>query len=99
MKEKRDYVLQELSEMKNVEVSIAPNGAFYVMPDISAYCTDTMDDTELCLQLLKSKKLALVPGSNFGAPGTVRTSYASSMDELKLAMKKTRPIFGRTGLK
>lgn len=88
MKEKRDYVLQELSGMKNVEVPIAPNGAFYVMPDISAYCTDAIDDTELCLQLLKSQKLALVPGSSFGAPGTIRISYATSMDELKLAMEK-----------
>ena len=40
--------------------------------------------------VVEIKKLALVPGSNFGAPGTVCTSYAStcSMDELKLAMKK-----------
>jgi aspartate/methionine/tyrosine aminotransferase len=42
----------------------------------------------LCLDLLKQKRLALVPGSSFGAPGTVRISYATSMEELELAMNK-----------
>jgi aspartate/methionine/tyrosine aminotransferase len=44
----------------------------------------------LCLELLKRKKLAIVPGSSFGAPGTVRLSYATSMDELSTAMSKLR---------
>jgi aspartate/methionine/tyrosine aminotransferase len=39
---------------------------------------------------LKSKKLAIVPGSSFGAPGTVRLSYATSMEELGIAMTKLR---------
>lgn len=86
MKEKRDYVLGELEKMPGVTLSIPPSGAFYVLPDVSGYFDG--DDTELCLQLLKSKKLALVPGSSFGAPGTVRLSYATSMDELKTAMSK-----------
>ena len=86
MKEKRDYVLGELEKMPGVCVAIPPNGAFYVLPDVSRYFGG--DDTELCLELLKSKRLALVPGSSFGAPGTVRISYATSMDELVIAMGK-----------
>lgn len=86
MKEKRDFVLGELEKMPGVSVAIPPSGAFYVLPDVSGYHGG--DDTELCLQLLKSKKLALVPGSSFGAPGTVRISYATSMEELKTAMGK-----------
>ena len=88
MREKRDYVLEELSKMKGVEVAMPPNGAFYVLPDVSTYFGG--DDTELCLELLKQKKLAIVPGSSFGAPGTVRLSYATSMEELEIAMKKLR---------
>ena len=88
MKEKRDYVLQELSKMKNVKVAVPPNGAFYVLPDVSSYYDG--DDTQLCLDLLKEKKLALVPGESFGAPGTVRISYATSMEELEVAMTKLR---------
>lgn len=86
MKKKRDYVLGELEKMPGVEVAIPPSGAFYVLPDVSGYFGG--DDTKLCLKLLKSKKLALVPGSSFGAPGTVRISYATSLEELKVAMSK-----------
>ena len=88
MKEKRDYVLEELSKMKDVNVAVPPNGAFYVLPDVSSYYDG--DDTQLCLDLLKEKKLALVPGESFGAPGTVRISYATSMEELGVAMTKLR---------
>jgi aspartate/methionine/tyrosine aminotransferase len=86
MREKRDYVLGELESMPGVTVAVPPQGAFYVLPELEGYG----DDTELCLQLLKRKKLALVPGSSFGAPGTVRISYATSMEELKVAMSKLR---------
>jgi len=88
MKEKRDYVLEELSKMPNVNVAMPPNGAFYVLPDVSVYFDG--DDTKLCLELLKAKRLAIVPGSSFGAPGTVRLSYATSIEELGIAMKKLK---------
>jgi aspartate/methionine/tyrosine aminotransferase len=84
MKEKRDYVLKRLADMPNVRVAVPPNGAFYVLPDLSAYG----DDAELCMDLLKTQRLALVPGTSFGAPGTVRISYATSMEELVTAMDK-----------
>jgi aspartate/methionine/tyrosine aminotransferase len=88
MKEKHDYILKEIEKMPGITISMPPNGAFYVLPDVSGYFGG--DDTELCLELLKSKKLTLVPGSSFGAPGTVRLSYATSMEELKIAMKKLK---------
>jgi len=88
MREKRDYVLEELSKIPGVTVAMPPNGAFYVLPDVSGYFDG--DDTQLCLELLKSKKMAIVPGSSFGAPGTVRLSYATSKDELGIAMTKLR---------
>lgn len=86
MRRKRDYVLGELEKMPGVSVAVPPNGAFYVLPELASYFGG--DDTELCLELLRTKKLALVPGSSFGAPGTVRISYATSMTELERAMKK-----------
>lgn len=87
LKQKRDYVLGELSTMHGVKVAVPPKGAFYVLPDFSYYGND---DTQLCLDLLQEQKLALVPGSSFGAPGTIRISYATSMEELETAMKKLR---------
>eukprot|EP00978_Attheya_sp_CCMP212_P018184 scaffold49463_cov47-Attheya_sp.AAC.1 len=86
MQGKRDYVISELKKMPNVELAVPPNGAFYVLPDVSAYYNG--DDTALCLDLLKQQRLAIVPGSSFGAPGTIRLSYATSMEELQTAMSK-----------
>ena len=86
MREKRDYVIERLRKMPQVNLKVPPTGAFYVLPDVSAHYDG--DDVALCLDLLKKKRLALVPGSSFGAPGTVRISYATSMDELELAMNK-----------
>jgi len=97
MKQKRDYVLEELSKIPNVKVAMPPNGAFYVLPDVSAYFDG--DDAQLCLELLKAKKLAIVPGSSFGAPGTVRLSYATSMEELGMAMKKLKEFLEEQNLK
>jgi len=91
MKSKRDYVLDRLSKMPHVHVAVPPQGAFYVLPDISHYVSTTdesKDDTKFCVDLLQNYKLALVPGSAFGAPGTVRISYATSMEELTTAMDK-----------
>lgn len=88
MRTKRDYVIGQLAIMPNVNLVVPPNGAFYVLPDVSAYYDG--DDTQLCIDLLKKKQLALVPGESFGAPGTVRISYATSMEELKIAMGKLK---------
>jgi aspartate/methionine/tyrosine aminotransferase len=85
MKTKRDYVVKRLAAIEGVR-SFVPEGAFYVLPDVSSWKGG--NDTELCLDLLKKKKLALVPGTSFGAPGTVRLSYATSMEELVVAMDK-----------
>ncbi|GMH52454.1 hypothetical protein TrLO_g7801 [Triparma laevis f. longispina] len=85
MKEKRDFVVSRLSAIEGLKYFV-PDGAFYILPDVSAWLGG--DDTEFCLALLKEKALALVPGSSFGADGTVRLSYATSMEELTVAMDK-----------
>ncbi len=94
MREKRDFVIAELQTMPNVNLEVSPMGAFYVLPDVSAYYNG--DDTQLCLDLLEKKRLALVPGSSFGAPGTVRISYATSMQELGVAMDKLKEFLSES---
>ena len=91
--EKRDFVLKELSSMPGVEVATKPQGAFYVLPDVSSYFNG--NDVKFCMELLDRDQLALVPGSSFGAPGTVRISYATSFDELELAMSKLRSFINQ----
>jgi len=86
MREKRDYVIGRLKTIPNVRLAVPPMGAFYVLPDVSSYYDG--DDVKLCFDLLKTERLALVPGTSFGAPGTVRISYATSREELEVAMDK-----------
>lgn len=88
MRAKRNFIISELQTIPGVSLECPPSGAFYVLPDLSSYYGG--DDTQLCIDLLKQKKLALVPGSSFGSPGTVRISYATNIEELKEAMDKLR---------
>ena len=67
-----------------------PKGAFYAFPDLGAYVGKTTpegkaisSDVELCDWLLESGKVAVVPGSGFGAPGHVRLSYATSLKNIQ----------------
>ncbi len=49
-------------------------GAFYLMPNISSFGISSQD---FCARLLEQEKVALVPGSAFGAEGYARLSYAT----------------------
>jgi len=67
-----------------------PKGAFYAFPDVSAYVGKKSpegsildDDVQLCDWLVEVGKVAVVPGSGFGAPGFVRLSYATSMKNIE----------------
>ena len=67
-----------------------PKGAFYAFPDVSAYVGKKTpegsildDDVQLCDWLVEVGKVAVVPGSGFGAPGFVRLSYACSMANIQ----------------
>jgi aminotransferase len=64
-----------------------PEGAFYVFPDISQ---SGMNSRDFALNLLKSEKVAVVPGIVFGSSGEnhIRCSYATSMENIKEAMKR-----------
>jgi aspartate aminotransferase len=67
-----------------------PKGAFYAFPDLSAYVGKKSpegsildDDVQMCDWLCEVGKVAVVPGSGFGAPGFVRLSYATSMENIR----------------
>ena len=67
-----------------------PKGAFYAFPDVSAFVGKKTpegkkidDDGQLCDWLVEARKVAVVPGSGFGAPGFVRLSYATSMKNVE----------------
>ena len=62
-----------------------PDGAFYLFPDVSAFFGrgDIHDSNAFATYLLDEARVAVVPGTAFGADGYVRISYATSMDRLR----------------
>ncbi|MDR0821084.1 MAG: aminotransferase class I/II-fold pyridoxal phosphate-dependent enzyme [Oscillospiraceae bacterium] len=64
-----------------------PGGAFYVFPNITK---TGLTSEEFCVRLINEKKVAVVPGSAFGASGEgyVRISYAYSLKHIGEAMKR-----------
>ncbi len=64
-----------------------PKGAFYCFPSIQS---TGLSSEEFCERLLKAEKVAVVPGNAFGVSGEgfVRCSYASSMENIKEALKR-----------
>ena len=71
-----------------------PEGAFYVFPSIKNTGYNSLDFAE---ELLKKKKVALVPGTAFGPSGEghVRIAFASSFDNLKEALQRTAEFLKR----
>ncbi|HWO18078.1 MAG TPA: pyridoxal phosphate-dependent aminotransferase [Kofleriaceae bacterium] len=78
-----------------------PKGAFYAFPDLSAFVGKRSpegaildDDVQLCDWLVDVGKVAVVPGSGFGAPGFVRLSYACSMGSIRDGVERLKHALG-----
>ena len=79
---RRNYIVSSLNEA-GIPCHL-PKGAFYVFPDIRG---TRLSSKDFSLKLLDAKKVAVVPGTAFGPSGEgyVRCSYATGMDQIKLA--------------
>ncbi len=66
-----------------------PRGAFYVFPSIKK---TGMTSEEFCEKLLRSKKVAVVPGTALGESGEgfVRVSYCYSIKNLNIALERIK---------
>ncbi len=85
--QRRRYLLNEFKEMGLA--CFEPYGAFYMFPCIQEF---GMTSEEFATKLLNAKKVAVVPGSAFGAcgEGFLRISYAYSLEELKVAIGRIK---------
>jgi aspartate aminotransferase len=92
---RRNLICGLLSSVRGLKVKV-PQGAFYVMPDITFYLgksdgTITIKDSdELALYLLDKARVALVGGTAFGAPKCIRISYAASDENIMEAIKRIK---------
>ncbi len=92
---RRDLICGLLQEIPGLKLRV-PQGAFYVMPDISSYLglsdgsRKIANSDDLALFLLEKAHVAVVGGDAFGAPDCIRISYANSDDLLVEAVKRIK---------
>jgi len=88
---RRDMVLAGLRAIEGVRIGSIP-ATFYAFPDVSALLgrkagNHVMDTTDrLCDWLLEEHGVAVVPGTAFGAPGSIRLSFAASEADIQKAL-------------
>ncbi len=89
---RRRYLMHRFKEMglKCFE----PYGAFYVFPSIEEF---GMTSEEFAERLLQEEKVAVVPGTAFGAcgEGFLRISYAYSLDALREALGRMEKFINK----
>lgn len=89
---RRDLFIEGLNKVPGLKAFV-PEGAFYVFADCSELIgkqapdgTRLNNDTEVATYLLKDGHVACVPGAAYGLEPYVRFSFATSEDQLNLAL-------------
>jgi len=94
-KERRKLILDLLSEVPGFKCN-APQGAFYVFPDVSelfgkSFRRKTIKNaTDLSMYLLEEAEVATVTGEAFGDANCIRLSYAASEKEITQAIQQIK---------
>ena len=83
--QRRKLIVSRLNEI-GLE-TLMPQGAFYAFPKVTS---TGLDDEAFALRLLEEARVAVVPGSAFGAGGAghVRCSYATKYEEIEKALER-----------
>lgn len=86
---RRDMLLELLGAIPGLKLNV-PDGAFYLFPDVSAYFGKTgpngekiSNSTDLCMYLLATAYVSIVPGEAFGNDDCIRISFAAADDVLR----------------
>ncbi len=92
---RRARVLQLIEEIPGWSCA-APDGAFYVFPNVSSYfgkstATETIHNADdLCMYLLNTAHVSTVTGRAFGTPNCIRLSFANSLEKIEEAYKRIK---------
>lgn len=85
--ERRRYIFKRINSLPYLN-ALEPQGAFYLFVSTAATNGKSYRNSELTssddfsAHLLESEKVAVVPGTGFGAPDYVRLSFATSMENI-----------------
>ncbi|MBV8098852.1 MAG: pyridoxal phosphate-dependent aminotransferase [Verrucomicrobia bacterium] len=81
---RRQYIVERFAKIPSVSI-VKPNGAFYVLANISKLGLTSQNFAD---RLLSKANVSVVPGIAFGDDRTVRFSYATSLDVIKKGMDR-----------
>lgn len=99
-KERRDLMLNLLKDVPGIKVNV-PQGAFYIFFNAKSYFGKSdgnnliKDANDLCMYLLNTVYVALVPGGAFGDPDCLRISYATSNEVLTESVRRIKEGLSR----
>ncbi len=89
--ERRKALYDGLTSIDGIKC-VKPMGAFYMLPDISAF---GMTSTQFAEALLEQALVATVPGVAFGDDRTIRMSYACSMENITKGISRIKDFCAR----
>ena len=94
--ERKNLVVEGLNSIDGISC-LMPKGAFYAYPNVSGLIgkktkngKSLSNDTEVVEWILEEAKVAAVPGSAFGLEPYFRVSYATSTEDLKIAIQNLK---------
>ena len=97
---RRDLIISLMSEIPGISLT-KPDGAFYVMPEVSSYFGKRFgdkvinNDGDLALYLLEEGHVSGVSGAAFCAPGYLRFSYATSDENIRKAVARIKEALAK----
>lgn len=83
---RRDLIFDLVSAIPGVKC-VRPQGAFYLLCDISSF---GLGSEEFCNRLLEEAKVAAIPCWSFGAEGNIRLSYACSEANIRESVTRIK---------
>src|SRR5699024_2435875 len=96
-KHRHEFVVEQLNNIRGIQCAPG-SGTFYTFPNVQAIITsrkEIKDDVELAENILNKVGVAVVPGAAFGAPGHLRLSFATSMENLGRALERIATFLKR----
>jgi aspartate aminotransferase len=97
---RRSKVLELVKEIPGIKCN-APDGAFYIFPDISYYFGKSNGEykinnaSDFSLYLLNNAHVSSVMGDAFGEPGCVRFSFANSMNNIEEGWRRIKSALSK----
>ena len=96
---RRDFLTNAINETYGVSCR-KPQGAFYIMMNIDGVIGKSCGGQKIenaddfARLFLETEKVAVVPGTGFGAPNYVRWSYAVDMASIEKGVERLRTFLG-----